>query len=134
MFWKKLYCLCCLYCLYCLYYIILLYCYIIIPYYTVFALRGKLKNIGGVSPARKAKPPPVGFWDLCRTHPERRQGTDARFAVRLVQALQGARAGGGYTYPTHTHKIDYRQFWGIVGGVSLSGIMGKRSSAKNCHF
>lgn len=31
-------------------------------YYTFFALRENLKNIGGVSPARKAKLPPPRFW------------------------------------------------------------------------
>ena len=109
------------------YYIIILSYYYIILYF--FALRGNLKNIGGVSPARKAKPPPVGFLGLCRTHPNRRQAKDARFAVRLVEAPQGAFDCEGYKYTTHTHKIDCRQFWGIVRGVSLSGIMGKRSSA-----
>ena len=117
-----------------LFIIILLYCYIVILlyYYIIlylFCLKGKLKNIGGVSPARKAQSPPVGFLGLCRKHPVRRQVKADRFTVRLVQALQGTRAGWGYTYPTHTHKNDCRQFWGIVGDVSLSGIMAERGPA-----
>lgn len=47
------------------YIIILLYYYIIILYYTVFALRGNLKNVGGVSPARKAKPAPRRISGIC---------------------------------------------------------------------
>jgi len=74
-----------LYCLYCttyivcvvcivyiilLYYYLVLYCvillyYIILLYYTVFALGEKLKNIGGVSPARKAKIPPRRILGIC---------------------------------------------------------------------
>lgn len=87
----------CIILLYCviLCYIIILY-YIMLLYYTVFALRGKLKNIGGVSPARKAEIPPVGFLGCCAGRVQ--IGGKARmpgFTVRLVEALQGARAVWG---------------------------------------
>ena len=45
-------------------FVLFVFYYIILLYYTVFALRGKLKNIGGVSPIRKAKIPPPRFWEF----------------------------------------------------------------------
>ena len=89
-----------LYYFYCTIYIVYIVCIVcIILYYIIilysFCFRGILKNIGGVSPARKAEIPPPRFWEFVPDASGTAAGTGDRFAVRLVEALQGTRAGGG---------------------------------------
>lgn len=83
------------------YYIIILY-YIILLYYTVFALKGKLKNIGGVSPRQKSDPHHAIFFRHWLRTGSKPGMTD--FIMRLVQALQGAFDCEGYKHTAHAHK------------------------------
>ena len=120
-------------CIYIFIFIYLYYVYVLFLFALLysFCFKGKFEKYWRGLFRPKSKPSPRRIsGNLCRARPERRQGQGDRFAVRLVQALQGTRAGRGYTYPTNTLKAIVGGFRGIVRGVSLSGIMAERGPAK----
>ena len=111
-----------------LYYVYVLFVVFLFALLYVFCFKEKFEKYWrGLARPKSQDPPTADSGMLRRTRPDRRQGTDARFAVRLVQALQGVLIVREYKHTAHTHKIDCRQFWGFVGGVNLSGRVVERS-------
>lgn len=80
----------------------------------------------GSLPPEKSSSPPSDFRKVCQaaacpTKQEKPQGSNLPCKARLI-------ARGTSILPTPT-KLIVDSFMGTVGGVSLSGIMGKRSLA-----
>lgn len=84
----------------------------------------------GSLPPEKAESPPGRISGiLCRTHQERRQVKDARFTVRLVQALQRAGMVRGYTYPTEGKKTPQQGSTRPTDGLQALRNIGKAVGA-----